>query len=204
MLPAVTLPTASGATAPLPTPSAPSRGSRLRAGAIAAAAALAMVAATAAPVHALDDDEEDFLRGVAATVAVGAVARGISRNAAPRYYGAPATGYYGNRTDSRYYGNGYGNGYGYGNEVYRPVPVYAPPAYSYSSAVAQGFAAYSPASKRAIQQRLRAYGYYRGPIDGIYGAGTEAAIQAYARDTGNARALASRNGTVSLLNGLLG
>lgn len=35
-----------------------------------------------------------------------------------------------------------------------------------------------------IQERLKALGHYRGPIDGIFGGGTEAAVKAFQKDRG--------------------
>lgn len=148
---------------------------------IAGIAALGIAASAAAPASALGRNEENFLKGVLAAVVVNAIIqhnrRSKAQAAPPQYFVQPA-----------------------------PVPSHPPrhvaPAPVHTPAAA-AFAEYSPASKRAIQQRLRAYGYYRGPIDGTWGPGTRAAIEAYARDTGNLAALQSRDGTVRLLNGLL-
>jgi peptidoglycan hydrolase-like protein with peptidoglycan-binding domain len=35
-----------------------------------------------------------------------------------------------------------------------------------------------------VQEKLRGYGYYRGAVDGLSGAGTRAAIRAYQVDRG--------------------
>ncbi|QYK42755.1 MAG: peptidoglycan-binding protein [Paracoccaceae bacterium] len=151
--------------------------------AAAAVTAFALAAGTAAPAHAWGKNEQNFLKGVLAAAAVGAIIN-HNRNKAhaqpqPQYF-APAP------APRPHHGAPH-----YGN----PAPVYTP--------VAAAFNEYSPASRRAIQTRLRAYGYYRGGIDGTFGPGTRAAIEAYARDTGNVQALRSRDGTVRLLNGLL-
>lgn len=150
--------------------------------ATAAVTALALAAGSAVPAHAWGKNEQNFLKGVLAAAAVGAIIN-HNRNknraeAAPQYF-APAP-------QPRYH------------EPHRPrhsAPAFTP--------VAAAFNEYSPASRRAIQQRLHAYGYYRGPIDGAFGPGTRNAIEAYARDTGNVQATQSRDGTVRLLNGLL-
>ncbi|HMO06125.1 MAG TPA: peptidoglycan-binding domain-containing protein [Paracoccaceae bacterium] len=147
----------------------------------AAATALALAAATAAPAHAWGKNEQNFLKGVLAAVAVGAI---IEHNRKSRAQAAPAPHYFVQPAPQPY------------------PPRHVAPAPTYTPAAA-AFAEYSPASKRAIQQRLRAYGYYRGAIDGAWGPGTRAAVEAYARDTGNLSALQSRDGTVRLLNGLL-
>lgn len=148
---------------------------------IAGIAALGIVAGAAAPASALGRNEENFLKGVLAAVAVGAIIQHNRKARAqaaqpPQYFVQPAP------------------------QPVHPRPVAPAPVHT---PVAAAFAEYSPASKRAIQQRLRAYGYYRGAIDGVFGPGTRAAIEAYARDTGNPAALQSRDGSVRLLNGLL-
>jgi hypothetical protein len=138
-----------------------------------ALAAAAIALTPAAPAHAWGKNEQKFLAGVLTTLAVGAIVNEARKAQRPPAY-QPA-----------------------------PQPVYVPAPVYHGSATAAAFAEYSAASKRAIQTRLRAYGYYRGAIDGVYGPGTRAAIEAYARDTGNSAALQSRDGTVRLLNGLL-
>jgi N-acetylmuramoyl-L-alanine amidase len=35
-----------------------------------------------------------------------------------------------------------------------------------------------------VQEKLRGYGYYRGPVDGVSGSGTRAAIRNYQVDRG--------------------
>lgn len=153
-------------------------------------AALAAAIALPAPAMALGKNERKFLQGM---LAAGAIAVIIDHN--KRSNAATPDRDYGYHTPDRgrpgYTHPGYG----------RPDHGQHPPAYG--SAAAQAFAEYSPASKRAIQTRLRAYGYYRGAIDGVWGPGTSGALQAYARDTGNSAALSSRDATVRLLNGLL-
>jgi hypothetical protein len=137
----------------------------------AAAAAIALTPAT--PAQAWGKNEQKFLTGVLATLAVGAIVNEARKsNTRPTYQPAPQ-------------------------------PVYVPAPTHQVSAAASAFAEFSPASKRAIQQRLAAYGYYRSGIDGVYGPGTRAALEAYARDTGNAAALQSRDGAVRLMNSLL-
>ncbi len=41
-----------------------------------------------------------------------------------------------------------------------------------------------PASVRALQTRLSALGYYRGPIDGVWGQSTHAAVQSFQQGRG--------------------
>ncbi|WP_431282163.1 peptidoglycan-binding domain-containing protein [Humitalea sp. 24SJ18S-53] len=42
----------------------------------------------------------------------------------------------------------------------------------------------SPIAVRNVQQRLRAMGFYRGPVDGMWGAGTQAAIERFQQGRG--------------------
>jgi Putative peptidoglycan binding domain len=169
----------------------------LRTGAIASVTALSMALASATPSHALDKKERTLLGLLAAAAIVGVIANDAARKKReqqsyyeePRYT-TPDPQYHNPRYDEPRY-----NDPRYEEPRYQPQP-------SYGNATG-AFTEFSPASRRAIQSRLRAYGYYTGPIDGAYGPGTRRAIEAYARDTGNASLLGSRNGTVTLLNGLL-
>jgi hypothetical protein len=141
---------------------------------IAAATAGAMTLTAAAPAQAWGKNEQNFLKGVVATVIVGQIIKEARKDQRRHYAPAPA-----------------------------PTPIYVPAPHYGTSALAQAFAEYSPASKRAIQQRLRNYGYYRGGIDGVFGSGTRAALEAYARDSGNVGLTQSRDGAVRLMNSLL-
>lgn len=141
---------------------------------IATATAAALALTTAVPAHAWGKNEQNFLKGVLATVIVGQVIKEV-RKGQPRYQ----------------------------QPVYPPTPVYVPAPHYGTSVLSQAFAEYSPASKRAIQTRLRNHGYYRGGIDGAFGPGTRSALESYARDTGNPRATQSRDGAVGLMNALL-
>lgn len=185
---------------------------RLRTGAIASVTALSMALATATPSQALDKKERTLLGVLAAAAIVGVIAndQAQKRRAAPRYddeprYVAPEPEYYSPRNDDRRYGDRRYDDGRYGDRRYDDrrydEPRYQPQP-SYGNATG-AFTEFSPASRRAIQSRLRAYGYYTGAIDGAYGPATRRAIEAYARDTGNSALLGSRNGTVTLLNGLL-
>ena len=185
---------------------------RLRRGAIAGAAALSMAIAGTAPAQATHKNQRALLGVLAGAAIVGILANDArQKRAQPRYveeprYPAPQPQYFAPRyDDDARYDDRYGDrryddrrydDRRYEAPRYQPVPQYASP-------VTEAFREYSVASRRAIQTRLRAYGYYRGAIDGIYGPGTRNAIEAYARDTGNSGLLGTRNGTVTLLNGLL-
>ena len=158
---------------------------RLRTGAIASVTALSLALASATPTLALDKKERALLGVLAAAAIVGVLANDAARKKRERQGTYEAPRY----DDDPHYPPRY------------DAPRYEPQPY-YGNATA-AFTEFSPASRRAIQSRLRAYGYYRGPIDGAYGPATRRAIEAYARDTGNDDLLATRNGTVTLLNGLL-
>ena len=158
------------------------RFTRTRSIATAAVAALALAVTTAAPANAWGKNEQNFLKGVLATVIVTQIVKEARKNNRPSYQ------------------QDYQPGYQPGPA---PQPIYVPaPHYGYS-VIGQAFSEYSPASKRAIQTRLRAYGYYRGSIDGAFGPGTRSAIEAYARDTNNDGLTQSRDGAIRLMNSLL-
>ena len=150
------------------------RFTRTRSIATAAVAALALAVTTAAPANAWGKNEQNFLKGVLATVIVTQIVKEARKNNRPSYQQDYQPGY-------------------------QPGPA---PHYGYS-VIGQAFSEYSPASKRAIQTRLRAYGYYRGSIDGAFGPGTRSAIEAYARDTNNDGLTQSRDGAIRLMNSLL-
>lgn len=167
---------------------------------VAALVSFSMMAAAAAPANALGKREKDFLTGVAATVAVGALIN-HARNQQPQrrvtqqqpQYFAPQPQYY----------------------VQQPKPVYArtaPVAYEpryrapsiYSVPAATTFNEYSPQMRREIQLELARYGYYSGAIDGTWGPNTYRAVQAYARDSGKATSLNSVRGSYGLYDALVG
>ena len=76
----------------------------------------------------------------------------------------------GNRTVVREIDRGYGYGY-----PGRPVVVeqYRPRGFYPSRSVVA-----------SVQHRLKRYGYYRGPVDGLAGRGTSAAIYRFQRENG--------------------
>jgi len=87
-----------------------------------------------------------------------------------------------------YGGYGYGGyGYGYGYPYYGDYPYYGydydEPAYTVYGPSYNNGGDGSSVSVR-VQRELARDGYYRGPIDGVIGPGTQAAIEAYQRDNG--------------------
>lgn len=133
---------------------------------IAVLAALSIAAVPATPALAWGEKEQGFVAGVATAVIVDE----LLKNRRARLYG----------------------------QTYAPAPVYvAPPTYReptyrepvrttsiYATPAAKAFQSYSLTERKAIQRNLRAWGYYRGGIDGAFGPGTYGAITAYARDEG--------------------
>lgn len=147
---------------------------------VAALTAAAIAAVPAAPALAWGDKEQGFVAGVATAVIVdellkqGRMAREARR--APRtVYVEPRSTY---------------------EPAYRSTSVYATPA-------AKAFQSYSLSERKAIQRNLRAWGYYRGGIDGAFGPGTYNAVTAYARDEGQSASLRSASGAYAVYDGLL-
>lgn len=85
-------------------------------------------------------------------------------------YGYPGWGYGYPYYPGSYYGPGY-----YTPGYYPGYSGYYGSNYDYSNSRSQ---------VAALQQRLRAAGYYRGSIDGIMGPRTRSALRAYQRDRG--------------------
>ena len=123
---------------------------------IAGLTAAAIAAVPATPALAWGEKEQGFVAGVATAVIVDELLKqGRKAREARR---APEVVY-----------------------VERPVRT----ATSISATPAgRAFQSYSLSERKAIQRNLRAWGYYRGGIDGAFGPGTYNAITAYARDEG--------------------
>lgn len=85
-----------------------------------------------------------------------------------------------------------------------PVQPQRPVQQQPVNAAAAAFHEYDRQGRRLIQQRLAAYGYYHGAIDGLWGRGTAGAVAAYARDVNAGASLHSRDGSVQLYNHLIG
>lgn len=135
------------------------------------------IALPAAPALAWGDKEQGFVAGVVATVIVDEIIKNnrARRAAAPQY-------------------------------VYvEPAPVYVAPAATsiYHTPAARAFQSYSLHERKAIQRNLRAWGYYRGGIDGSFGPGTYNAVVAYARDSGISGSLGSTGGAYGVYDGLI-
>ena len=156
---------------------------------IAGVTAVAVLASATSPALAWGQREQDFTKGVLATLLVGTIIADANR---PQYAPQPV----------------------YRRPVYRqPVyhqPVYHQPVYYqpqpvsiYGTAAGQAFSSYSSNERLRIQSTLTAYGYYHGSIDGAFGPGTYDAVNAYARHTGKVAELATRSGAYGVYDGLL-
>ncbi len=130
---------------------------------VAGLAALSIVALPTTPAQAWGDKEQGFVAGVATAVIVDEL---LKNNRKARAYDRGQTA----------------------APVYaEPRTVYVEPRRSvslYSTPAARAFQSYSLSERKAIQRNLRAWGYYRGGIDGSFGPGTYNAITTYASDEG--------------------
>lgn len=146
--------------------------------AIASLTALAIAATPVTPALAWGENEQNFVKGIAATLLV----QGIIRETKPNRRYQPV----------------------YADPV--PQPVYVAPRVQtsiYRTAAAQAFNSYSTRERLLIQKRLSAYGYYRGGIDGSFGPGTYSAVTAYAADQGQGSDLRSTAGAFGVYDGLI-
>lgn len=148
---------------------------------IAGLTALTIAAVPATPALAWGEKEQGFVAGVATAVIVDE----ILKNRRARMGAAP---------------------------VYvAPAPIYVEPRHTYveprhttsihATPAARAFQSYTTSERKAIQRKLRAWGYYRGGIDGAFGPGTYNAIIAYARDEGTS--LSSMARAYGVYDGLL-
>ncbi|MFN3994158.1 MAG: peptidoglycan-binding domain-containing protein [Tabrizicola flagellatus] len=151
---------------------------------LAGLTALSVAAVPATPALAWGDKEQGFVAGVATAVIVDEIIKNRrARMAAPVYVA--------------------------------PAPTFVEPRHSYveprrtastsiySTPAARAFQSYSLSERKAIQRNLRAWGYYRGGIDGAFGPGTYNAIVAYARDEGASASLRSTSGAYGLYDGMI-
>ncbi len=178
--------------------------------AITAVTALSLALATATPSHALGKNERKFLQGVAAAVVVGAIVNDVKKKNrrqaqtyyAPQqqYYVAPKPQYY--APQKRYVAPTRSYYQEPTRRVYRQAPTYYQSSV-YNTPAAVAFNAYGRSERLAIQRNLAAQGLYRSGIDGSFGPGTYAAIEAYARAIGASRQLSSRDGAFGVYDALI-
>lgn len=155
--------------------------SNLKAKLIAGTVAAALVAVPAAPALAWGKNEQNFAKGVLATLLVGAMIRDVNHHA--RVKAAPQQPVY-----------------------YQPQPqppVYQPVQSIYQTPAAYAFNSYSRNERMRIQATLANYGYYNGTIDGAFGPGTYSAVTSYASRTGKMAELETRGGAYGLYDALI-
>ena len=140
---------------------------------IAALLAASVAAVPTNPVLAWGDREQGFVAGVATTV----ILNEIIKNERHRNATSP-------------------------DVVYVEKPTHSSTSISRTPA-ARAFSSYSKAERKAVQRNLRAWGYYRGGIDGSFGPGTYNAVVAYARDEGVLRNLNSTAGAYRVFDSLI-
>lgn len=143
---------------------------------IAAIAALSIAAVPATPALAWGDKEQGFVAGIATAVIVDEILKQNRKAREARR--APQV-------------------------VYVERPTHTTTTSIYRTPAARAFNSYSASERKAIQRNLRAWGYYRGGIDGSFGPGTYNAITAYARDEGASGNLASTSGAFAVYDGLI-
>ena len=142
----------------------------------AALAAVSVASLPAAPAHAWGDKEQSFVAGVATAVIISKILKENRRlREAPR-----APGY----------------------SFVEPQPT-ASATSIYRTPAAQAFNRYSAAERETIQRNLRAWGYYRGGIDGSFGPGTYNAIAAFAKDEGASAKLGTVSGAFGVYDTVL-
>ncbi|WP_103334421.1 peptidoglycan-binding domain-containing protein [Pseudotabrizicola formosa] len=184
--------------------------------AIAAVTALSIAVTAAAPAQALGKNERNFLKGVAATVIIGALindaqARAPQAQPQPVYRPQPhrqPQPKYRHRDDHKQHyrpRQEYSHQYRPHNDHYQSTSgrVIGSNSSVHATVAAQTFNTYSAAQRRAIQSRLRAFGYYTGGIDASFGPGTYRAVVAYARDSGGERQLQTRAGSYGVYDSLI-
>lgn len=155
---------------------------------IAAITAASIATLPAAPALAWGDKEQGFVAGVATAVIVDELLK--------------------NNRKARAYDRGYTAS---GPTYVAPRTVYTEPRHVeprhttsiYSTPAARAFQSYSLSERKAIQRNLRAWGYYRGGIDGAFGPGTYNAVVAYARDEGATGNLRSTSGAYGIYDGMI-
>ncbi len=147
---------------------------------IAGLAALSIAAVPATPALAWGEKEQGFVAGVATAVIVDELLKNRRARMGAPVYVAPAPTYV------------------------EPRTVYVEPRHTtsvYATPAGRAFQSYSASERKAIQRKLRAWGYYRGGIDGAFGPSTYNAVAAYARDEGTS--LATSANAYGVYDGLL-
>jgi hypothetical protein len=155
----------------------------------AALTALSIAAVPAAPALAWGDREQGFVTGVATALIVDQLLKQTRRSQGV----SPLPGF--NFAEPR-------------PTYVEPRPTYVDPRPTantslYRTTAARAFNSYSVAERKEIQRTLRAWGYYRGSIDGTFGPGTYTAVTTYARDEGLSGKLGTNAGAYAVYDGLI-
>ena len=161
--------------------------SNLKTKIIAGFVAAAVVAAPAAPALAWGKDEQNFTKGVLATLMAGAVIRDLNHHARLNEEAQRPT--YQPRQPVYYQA--------------QPPVVYQPVQSIYQTPAAMAFNSYSRNERIRIQAMLAKSGDYYGNIDGSFGPGTYQAVTSYASRTGKMAALETRGGAYGLYDQLI-
>jgi hypothetical protein len=162
----------------------------------AALTALSIAAVPAAPALAWGDREQGFVTGVATALIVDQLLKQTRRSQGV----SPMPGFNFAKPRPTYVEP---------RPTYvEPRPTYADPRPTantsvYRTTAARAFNSYSVAERKEIQRKLRAWGYYRGSIDGTFGPGTYSAVTTYARDEGLSSKLGTNAGAYAVYDGLI-
>jgi hypothetical protein len=146
---------------------------------IAALTALSIAAVPANPALAWGEKEQGFVAGVATAVIIDEI---LKQNRKAREVRRAPDVVYADPRPTR--------------PAHTATSIYRTPA-------AQAFNSYTRSERKAIQRALRAWGYYRGGLDGSFGPGTYNAITAYARDEGLSANLRNTNSAYAVYDGLI-
>ena len=149
---------------------------------IAGLTALSIAAIPATPAMAWGEKEQGFVAGVATAVIVDELLKNRRTRLGGPIYAAPAP------------------------TSVEPRRTYVEPRHTtsiYATPAGRAFQSYSLRERKAIQRNLRAWGYYRGGIDGAFGPGTYTAVTTYARDEGLSGNLDTNAGAYAVYDGLI-
>ncbi|WP_022702591.1 peptidoglycan-binding domain-containing protein [Pseudorhodobacter ferrugineus] len=174
---------------------------------IAFATALSLTLGAAVPAHAWGRNEQNFLKGVAAALIVGAIVhegqktRNAPQTAPKQTYRQPVYQEPAPRQTRQHQPRYQEPKVKTGRVIGQTSP--------YGSGVndttaARVFNRYSYAERIAIQRQLARFGYYSGTLDGSFGPRTHQAVYEFARKAGKQQALASSSGAYRVYDALLG
>ena len=173
----------------------------LKSKAIATLTALSLAMGAAAPAHAWGKNEQNFLKGIAAAVIVGAIVN-EGRKSRARAQPAPQPIYRAPVPQQPRYQQPHAGNHGKTGRVIGQQSGYG--SGINDTAAARVFNSYSRAERLNIQRQLASFGYYGGAIDGSFGPRTHQAVYEFARTAGKQEALSSTSGAYQVYDALLG